>query len=264
MLPNGLGVKRDPNLSLIIDIFYDALAITDCYNQARPRGHFILTSTIASFKRRFPLLLAACFFLATSAYPQRQVARDPGVVAALKVLDTWLGGTVRRRQLPSLSIAIVYDQEIVWEKVYGDAPSGALYPFGGGYRTFDALALLQLRNEGKLSLDDSVDMHLPWFRIKNPSSTGLTIRHLMLNTSGLARHIPGTNLNGLTVPSRLDMIRQAGETVAISAPGSKVAFSHLGGAPAHEIIAAVSGQPDAPEICPVSVAVARYEHPGFG
>jgi CubicO group peptidase (beta-lactamase class C family) len=65
----------------------------------------------------------------------------------------------------------------------------------------------------------------------------------MLNTSGLPRHIPGTSLNEFTVPPREEMVRQAGETLAISAPGSKVAFSHFGGALAHEIIAQVSGQP---------------------
>ena len=208
--------------------------------------------TLSGFKRLYPLIYGALsqvqmvwfgLFFACSVYPQHQIAEEPGVAAALQLLDAWFDGVVRQRPLPSLSVAIVHDQEIIWEKVYGNARQGALYPFGGGYRTFDALALLQLRAEGKLSLDDPVDKHLPWFRIKNPGGPALTIRHLMLNTTGLPRHVPGTNLNDLTVPSRAEMIRHAGETVAISPPGSKVAFSHLGGALAHEIISVLSGQP---------------------
>jgi hypothetical protein len=77
-------------------------------------------------------LVAFCLFLAGTAYPQRQIAQDPGVVAALQVLDAWLHGKAAQLQLPSLSVAIVFDQELVWAKAYGNASPRALYPLGVG------------------------------------------------------------------------------------------------------------------------------------
>jgi len=56
-------------------------------------------------------------------------------------------------------------------------------------KTFTATAIMQLRDAGKLNLDDPVAKHLPWFKIKSPfaDAPAITIRHLLTHTSGLPR-----------------------------------------------------------------------------
>jgi CubicO group peptidase (beta-lactamase class C family) len=50
-----------------------------------------------------------------------------------------------------------------------------------------AIAIMQLREQGKLDLDEAVTQILPWFDVTYPSSTSpvVTVRHLLQHTSGL-------------------------------------------------------------------------------
>ena len=51
----------------------------------------------------------------------KPLAQTPEVAAALEVFDTWVDWTVRNREQPAVSIAIVHDQELVFAKGYGYA-----------------------------------------------------------------------------------------------------------------------------------------------
>jgi CubicO group peptidase (beta-lactamase class C family) len=65
----------------------------------------------------------------------------------------------------------------------------SLFEIASCTKPFTAIAVLQLAESGKLSLDDSITEHLP----NVPANCqGITIRHLLAHTSG----IPGTNTNG--------------------------------------------------------------------
>src|SRR5438093_5209725 len=92
------------------------------------------------------------------------LASNLQVAGALRVPDSWIDATVRSREQPGLSIGIVYGQDLLWAKGYGFAdlarkvpasPSTA-YRIASISKLFTSTAILQLRDAGKLRLDDPV------------------------------------------------------------------------------------------------------------
>lgn len=169
------------------------------------------------------------------------------------MLDAWLHAAVISRQEPGLSIGIVYDQDLIWSKGYGfanlekriPATASTLYRIASISKVFTATAIMQLRDAGKLQLDDPVSKHLTWFRVKEPKpdSPPITIWNLLTHTSGLARELPLSYWNDLKFPSREEMMQLVPEEPAVFPPDTEYKYSNLALAIAGEVVAAVSGEP---------------------
>ena len=133
-------------------------------------------------------VVLACLCAAAQTPPAERppLARNPGVAAALTVLDSWIDATVAQREQPGLSIGVVFDQDLIWAKGYGfadlerrlPATPGTLYRIASISKLFTATAVLQLRDAGKLRLDDPLSQHLPWFSIHKNYEDGppITVR----------------------------------------------------------------------------------------
>ena len=109
-----------------------------------------------------------------------------------------------------------------------------LFEIASCTKPFTALAIMQLAENGKLSLSDSISQHLP----DVPSNChAITIRHLLSHTSG----IPGTNTRGTgdDVSKVLPTFLQGGPK---HEPGSHFEYWNQGYALLSEIIALASGQ----------------------
>jgi len=182
----------------------------------------------------------------------RGLAQRPEVSAALKVLDAWIAATSASREQPGLSVGIVHDQDLIWAKGYGFADLGkqipatpaTLYRIASISKLFTATTILQLRDAGKLQLDDPVGKHLAWFKLghRHPGPE-ITIRHLITHTSGLPREAGGTNWSDLTFPTREDLIhRLAGQETVFPAE-TEWKYSNLALALAGEVVAAASSEP---------------------
>ncbi|MGH2429025.1 MAG: serine hydrolase domain-containing protein [Candidatus Limnocylindria bacterium] len=98
------------------------------------------------------------------------------------------------------TFATVRDGEVVWSGASGTAPDGRTQleastslVIGSVTKTFVAAAVLQLVEEERLSLDDSVRTHLP----ELPISQGITVRQLLDHTSGLADLFNDTTRRGI-------------------------------------------------------------------
>src|SRR5256886_4823939 len=153
----------------------------------------------------------------TAAADRSPLARKPEVAAALTVLDSWIAATVAQREQPGLSIGVVCDQELIWAQGYGyadverrvPATPSTIYRIASISKLFTATAIMQLRDAGKLRLDDPVSERLPWFSIKQTYDGGppITIRQLITHTSGLPRELSGVNLSDLTFPGREELRR---------------------------------------------------------
>ncbi len=106
-------------------------------------------------------------------------------------LDEFVHERMRRTRLPGLSLALVRDGEVVHSRGYGfrdlaqRAPATAhtAYGIGSVTKSFTALAVLMLAEEGKLSPDDPVDRFLPI--TVRPHGERITIGHLLAHTSGI-------------------------------------------------------------------------------
>ena len=181
------------------------------------------------------------------------LAQKPEVAGPLQVLDAWLQASVSSREEPGLSIGIVSDQNLIWAKGYGfanvekrlPANSTTLYRIASISKVFTATAIMQLRDAGKLQLDDPVSKHLAWFHVQEPKADAppITIWTLLTHTSGLARELPLSYWNDLKFPSREDMMRILPEEPAVFPPETEYKYSNLALSIAGEVVVAVSGQP---------------------
>lgn len=196
--------------------------------------------------------IVLAFFAISCGAETNSLAQNPAVAGALQVLDTWIKAGVASRDEPGLSIGVVYDQDLIWAKGYGyanlekhvPATPATLYRIGSISKVFTATAIMELRDAGKLRLDDPVSQYLPWFTVKEPrpDAPPITIWNLLTHTSGLAREIPLPYWNDLKFPSREEMIRLLPEGPVFSLPGTSYKYSNIAVAVAGEVVAAVSGE----------------------
>ena len=137
-------------------------------------------------------LLAALALLALLALP-RPAAAQP---APLEGLDDYVIAAMEAWNVPGLALAVIADGEVVHARGYGvrDVRTGApvdentLFAVGSTSKAFTSAALGLLVDEGRLSWDDRVIDHIPWFAMYDAYATReLTVRDLLTHRSGLAR-----------------------------------------------------------------------------
>ncbi len=136
---------------------------------------------------KFPLL-AASYALAIAPAVQAQSLTPAELTAVDKVVADGLATT----GTPSAQIAIVRGGKVVLVKAYGKqsdsapARTDAPYQIASISKQFTAAALLLLKDDGKLSMDDTVAKWLPGIS----GGDRITIRQLLSHTSGLQDYWP--------------------------------------------------------------------------
>ena len=121
----------------------------------------------------------------------------------------------------------------LWMDAAGDAELGVRgwevgmpYPIGSVTKTFTSALILQLAEEGTLTLDDPMDdwVTTPW------AGQGITIRHLLQHTSGIASYNYVGGWDGSDPVSPQDMIDWAAyhEPALYFAPGTGWDYSNTG------------------------------------
>lgn len=113
------------------------------------------------------------------------------------VIDLWLPLKIKYDKVPGLSVGIVYQGKILYANNFGYADASkkkkpyisTLYHIASISKTFTALAILQLVDEGRLRLDDKVAQYVGWLNAKSgeKDAHNITIRQLLSHTSGLFR-----------------------------------------------------------------------------
>jgi len=162
--------------------------------------------------------------------------------------------TLERERVPGAAIGIVRDQELAWSRGFGYADlasdravdAGTLFRCGSITKTFTATALMQLRDEGKLGLDDPIMRYIPGFsavKAKFGAPENVTIRRLLTHTSGLSGEGPDNGWERLEFPPIEEMIAALPRTEILIEPETQYKYSNLGYALLGEVIARVSGQP---------------------
>ena len=180
------------------------------------------------------------------------VAADPGVRSALGLLSAWIESQMADSGLPGLSIGIVHDQQRVWAAGFGragfeparPATPDTLYRIASITKLFTSTAILQLRDAGKLRLDDPLVEHLPWFRIgrAHAEAPAVTIRHLLTHTAGLPREAGFPYWTDGDFPTAPQIRDKLAEQQAALPTETEWKYSNLGLTLAGEIVATVSGR----------------------
>jgi CubicO group peptidase (beta-lactamase class C family) len=180
-------------------------------------------------------------------------AASTAVQSAIGLFAAWLESQRAYAGIPGVSAGIVHDQELVWAAGFGlaslerrePATPATLYRIASITKVFTATALLQLRDAGRLRLDDPVAAHLPWFAIQQPHADApvITIRHLLTHAAGLPREAGTPYWADGNFPSADELRGSLGRLRTVLPPETRWKYSNLGLALAGEIVAAVSGQP---------------------
>ena len=92
------------------------------------------------------------------------IAADPDVQGAMRLFSAWVEGQILNRHLPGIAVGVVSDQQLVWTQGFGFADVERKLPMtpqtkfrmASHSKLFTATAIMQLREQGKLRLDDPV------------------------------------------------------------------------------------------------------------
>jgi len=180
------------------------------------------------------------------------LADDGSVRSSVGLLSAWVESQMAYNGLPGLSIGILHDQELVWAAGFGragleparPATPDTLYRIASITKLFTSTAILQLRDAGKLRLDDPLVEHLPWFRIgrAHAEAPETTIRHLLTHTAGLPREAGFPYWTDGEFPTAPQIRERLAAQEAALPTETEWKYSNLGLTLAGEIVAAVSGQ----------------------
>lgn len=180
-----------------------------------------------------------------------ELADNPEVAAAARLFSAWLESQIAYRGLPGMAVGVVYDQQLVWSRGYGFAnvekrlPMSARTRFriASNSKLFAAIAIMQLREAGKLRLDDPVAKHLPWFKVKpaGPDDGPITIEQLLSHSSGLQREA-SDHWASYDFPTTEKLQALMPERVAAFPPQTRFKYSNLAFAVAGLVVEKITGQ----------------------
>ena len=185
------------------------------------------------------------------AQSQASVASDPEVLGAERLFSAWLEGQIAYRGLPGIAVGVVSDQELVWSKGFGFADVQAKRPMtpstqfrmASHSKLFTATSIMQLREQGKLRLDDPVSKHLAWFTLKPAGDDDgeVTIEQLLTHASGLPREA-GDHWSTNEFPTGVEVKALMSNRQAAFAPATRWKYSNLAYTIAGMVVEAVSGE----------------------
>src|SRR5215813_13132021 len=199
------------------------------------------------------VLLGALLAVSSSASAQ-SIDQNPRVKQALKLMQVWVDAQRDYQQIPGLSAAVVYDQQVIWSGGFGfadlarktPATPSTIYSICSISKLFTSIGVMQLRDAGKLRIDDPVAQHIPWFKIKRADPLGpeITVEGLLTHSSGLPRESDYPYWSGpeFNFPTRDQVKERIASQETLYPAETYFQYSNLGLTLAGELITSVSGE----------------------
>jgi CubicO group peptidase (beta-lactamase class C family) len=162
-------------------------------------------------------------------------------------------GYAERSHVPGMAYGIIVDGRLVHVGTAGQrelsshAPvdSATVFRIASMTKSFTAVAILQLRDAGKLSLDDPVERHVPelaGLRYPTTDSPKITIRQLLSHSAGFPEDNPWGDQQLADTDEELSRMMRGGIPFS-TAPGTGYEYSNYGFAILGRVVANVSGMP---------------------
>src|SRR5574338_928896 len=107
---------------------------------------------------RFLLFIVVICSLRADEIPKAQ---------GIEVFDAWVSARVSQEEIPGALVGIVFKDKLIWSKAYGKerVDQKALFPIASLTKSFTALGIMKLWQEGRLELDVPVERYLPGFKV---------------------------------------------------------------------------------------------------
>jgi CubicO group peptidase (beta-lactamase class C family) len=182
-----------------------------------------------------------------------------------KVLDTadaTVEKTLKDYNLPGLGVGIVYQGQLIYAKGSGQAnvarnipvTPDTVFRIASVSKTFAAVALMQLWEQGKFDLHDPINDYLRDYKVahRNSAAPPITFHHLLTHTAGLGEFAPlyryfnpAAHFNIVRPDQPVPPLRKLyGRTLpAECLPGEKWCYANNGFATVGQLVADISGQP---------------------
>ena len=181
----------------------------------------------------FILLCLNC----SSLHPDRPVFKKGDFPGAVAVLDTIIRKNLKRQRIPGAAVALVHEGRVIFSRCYGYADTEKKVPItedtyfmvGSLTKSFTALAVLKLIEEGKIDPHADIRRYIPDFSIKNlyDGEVPITVNHLLTHTSGLMIDYYA-HLTGEKKQSNADLLSQLRNEYLCFKPGSASKYSNIG------------------------------------
>ncbi|MBS3819895.1 serine hydrolase [bacterium] len=207
-------------------------------------------------KKSSILTTAFIFLFLFSSHAAAQVSKeDPRIEESINLIQTWVEAQLDYNDIPGMSVSVVYDQDILWTQGFGFADKekkiettpSTIYSICSISKLFTSISVMQLRDQGKIDLDEPIQTYLPWFDIKDkyPKAPEITLRRILTHSSGLPRESDYPYWTGPDYPfPTLEEIKKRISSQEELYPGATYfQYSNLGMALAGQVVAEVSGQP---------------------
>jgi CubicO group peptidase (beta-lactamase class C family) len=179
--------------------------------------------------------------------------RRTRLLALVPRLDAHFAQHAAHAQIPGLAVGLVVDGELAWSRGYGmrDTVSrtpvdlDTLFRLASLTKSFTSMAVLELRDEGKLSLDAPADRYVPELAglvYPTRDAARITVRNLLTHTAGLPRDAPPIP-GGAHHASEAELLGSLQGLPLEQPPGTTYAYSNLGFHLLGTIVSRVSGIP---------------------
>jgi CubicO group peptidase (beta-lactamase class C family) len=182
---------------------------------------------------------------AETAAPSGGIRLDCAALAAIEAAAQQLVSSART---PGLAVAIARGGQLVLAKGYGEAnletdtpvTVTTVFPIFSITKTFTAAGIMQLRDAGRLSLDDRVAKYFPDF----PRGQEMSLRHLLSHTSGIHDYAEPGRAEEKMRMTPVDLVRliSSQSPVFDFDPGTKYAYSNSNFVLLGRIIEIVTGE----------------------
>ena len=166
-------------------------------------------------------------------------------------LDREIERVFRQSDSPGLAVGVVKDQELVYAQGFGvmnletggEVTPRTLFHMASITKPFVATSIVQLLEQGKLSLDDPIVKHLPYFEMKDERYDTLTIRQFLTHSSGM----PDVEDYHWDEPEYDEgalerYVRSLTDRELLFEPGERFTYSNMAFEVLGDLIAKVSGQ----------------------
>ncbi len=171
--------------------------------------------------------------------------------SATKALDRFLTQHLADIPNPGFSAVVVQNGRVIFQKGYGVEVAGGRTPLtarspiaiGSQTKSFTAVAIMKLVEQGKVDLDAPVVRYLPWFRTADRRGAEITVRMLLHNTSGIPSADRGFYSQETDESAIEREVRGLSRVPLVRAPGKSFEYSNENWGVAGAIITAVSGLP---------------------
>ncbi len=164
------------------------------------------------------------------------------------VIDHYMRDYIERTRLPGALVAVTKGDHVVHTAGYGHTAGGGAItketpmPLASVSKSFTALAVLHLADQGKIVLDAPVQTYLPEFTMADPRAGKITVRELLQQTSGMSDQ----TFPELTLPppdTLKDAVAMLRTAPLATDPGTTMIYHNPNYAVAARLVEVVAGVP---------------------